>query len=191
MPKFVHDQPCCWTPEPGSKDQCRDTPTAYIGDIYYACEEHFEEFQEWLESEDVDADWSVEDYIDDLKMQVEALETDLDDNHPESGPNYAYALGDLRSIREDVDALLEKVSVTVRVRPDYGKPDVASDGREVRVPKDVTTVSELNSVLGLKAGHELHRIIREAGEAEPLGDAEDPVVLSEGDEFTIVETTEA
>lgn len=140
-------------------------------------------------SADTDAgdEWSTEDYLDELEMQLEALQTDLDDNHPDGGPNYAYALGDLRSIQESVDALLDEVSVTLRLRPDYCTENAASDGREVRIPKDVTTARELNCALGVKVGYQVLRINREKDAAEGIGSADDPVVVADGDEFTIVE----
>lgn len=43
--KFIMDEPCDWF---DGGEQCEQMPTAYAGDIYYACEEHYEDCKEWV-----------------------------------------------------------------------------------------------------------------------------------------------
>jgi hypothetical protein len=40
-PKFAYDTPCDWA---GGGEKCGATPTAWVGDIYYACEDHYEDY---------------------------------------------------------------------------------------------------------------------------------------------------
>lgn len=47
MTDFVHDEPCDWKPQ-GSDEACGATLTDNPGDIYYACEEHYEDMKGWL-----------------------------------------------------------------------------------------------------------------------------------------------
>lgn len=39
--RYVHDEPC-------DGPECSTTPTAYVGDIYYACEKHYPRFKELI-----------------------------------------------------------------------------------------------------------------------------------------------
>jgi len=51
-PRFVHDEPCDYHDDPQDADtHCADEPTGYVGDIYYACREHFDRMADWLESD--------------------------------------------------------------------------------------------------------------------------------------------
>ena len=43
---FPHDEGCDWSR--GERPRCEQSPTAHVGDIYYACEDHYEDFREWL-----------------------------------------------------------------------------------------------------------------------------------------------
>jgi len=80
-PNYLDSQSCDWVPE-GETEECGRSPAAYVGDIYYACEEHFEARAEWLEAPSaivtlsdgprlILADGSV----------VRPIVTDLDDGH--------------------------------------------------------------------------------------------------------------
>lgn len=62
------------------------------------------------------------------------------------------------------------------------------------VPRDVETVADLNAALGVKEDRELVRVVEGEEEIHPgqnrlgvsdLGDPDDPVVISEGDEFLL------
>jgi len=44
--QFPHDIGCDWSR--GDNPRCEQRPTAYVGDIYYACEEHYDVFREWV-----------------------------------------------------------------------------------------------------------------------------------------------
>lgn len=46
MPEYTLNYPCDWTVGPDAR--CGVTPTATPGDIYYACEEHYEEMRDWI-----------------------------------------------------------------------------------------------------------------------------------------------
>lgn len=50
MPEFVLDRPCDWTVSPDGQS-CGVTPTANPGDIYYACEEHYDDVRDWLDQD--------------------------------------------------------------------------------------------------------------------------------------------
>lgn len=41
--RFALDYPCDWVGE--ADEQCGETPTAYVGDLYYACEDHHDEYR--------------------------------------------------------------------------------------------------------------------------------------------------
>jgi len=45
--RFSLKEPCDWSR--GEGPRCNQTPTAHVGDIYYACEGHYDEFAEWLD----------------------------------------------------------------------------------------------------------------------------------------------
>lgn len=50
-PNYLESQDCDWYET--SEDEathCWASPAAYVGDVYYACEEHFEDLAEWLEA---------------------------------------------------------------------------------------------------------------------------------------------
>lgn len=50
-PNFLHAQECDWHDDPQDADtHCGESPAAYVGDVYYACEEHFEQMATWLEN---------------------------------------------------------------------------------------------------------------------------------------------
>lgn len=51
-PEFTLDYPCDASTDDGPKATCGDEPTAHVGDIYYACEEHFEQMSEWVNETD-------------------------------------------------------------------------------------------------------------------------------------------
>jgi len=44
--KFPHDEPCDWSR--GDRPRCNQMPTAHVGEIYYACKDHYDEFAEWV-----------------------------------------------------------------------------------------------------------------------------------------------
>lgn len=50
---FNLGRPCDWTDGEGEAP-CRATPTAHVGEIYYACEEHFEQYRAFLDDDDDD-----------------------------------------------------------------------------------------------------------------------------------------
>lgn len=43
---YPHDAPCDHTID---GDRCGETPTTWVGDIYYACKRHEEYMQEWVD----------------------------------------------------------------------------------------------------------------------------------------------
>jgi len=45
--RFSLKEPCDWSR--GERPRCNQTPTAYVGDIYCACEDHYDAFVEWLD----------------------------------------------------------------------------------------------------------------------------------------------
>jgi hypothetical protein len=45
--RFSFKEPCDWSR--GKRPRCNQTPTAYVGDIYCACEDHYDDFVEWLD----------------------------------------------------------------------------------------------------------------------------------------------
>ena len=50
-PNYLKSQSCDWHVDPEDEGtHCGESPAAYVGDIYYACEEHFEDLAEWLET---------------------------------------------------------------------------------------------------------------------------------------------
>lgn len=46
-PNYLESQSCDWH---DGNERCESTPAAYVGEIYYACEDHFEDYAEWLET---------------------------------------------------------------------------------------------------------------------------------------------
>jgi hypothetical protein len=54
--RFSLKKPCDWSR--GERPRCNQTPTAHVGDIYYACEGHYDEFAEWVDRVDRETDRS-------------------------------------------------------------------------------------------------------------------------------------
>jgi len=46
-PNYLDSHSCDWCETPAA-DECGESPAAYVGDIYYACPDHFEDRREWL-----------------------------------------------------------------------------------------------------------------------------------------------
>lgn len=84
--RYPHDEPCDWTPV-GTGAACGATPTAHVGDIYYACEDHFEQFRAWLEDGDETA-------TDAFLAEARSIVGQRDDTH-----------GDVRENHEQIAAL--------------------------------------------------------------------------------------
>lgn len=49
-PEFVRDEPCDW--HVSGDEPCGEMPTAFVGDIYYACEDHFDDYRRFLGGDD-------------------------------------------------------------------------------------------------------------------------------------------
>jgi len=47
---YVYDEGCNWC-EDGDGLPCDSTPTTYVGDIYYACEDHRDDMVNWMEDD--------------------------------------------------------------------------------------------------------------------------------------------
>lgn len=89
---------------------------------------------------------------------------------------------------------LDEVGVVADDEEDPTALTISVGGSPHSVPRDVETVADLNAALGLKEDRELVRVVECEEEIHPgqnrlgvdsLGDPDDPVVVSEGDEFLI------
>jgi len=89
---------------------------------------------------------------------------------------------------------LDEVGVVADDEADPTALSISLNGSLHSVPRDVETVADLNDALGVKEGRELVRVVEGEEEIHPgqnrlgvsdLGDPDDPVVVSEGDEFLL------
>lgn len=56
---FAHDEPCDWAVDNVVGKRCGETPTTHIGEIYYVCEEHYDDFDDLLDGDPHADDYCV------------------------------------------------------------------------------------------------------------------------------------
>lgn len=109
-PNYLDSQSCDWHDDPQDPETCCGaSPAAYVGDIYYACEDHFEQMAAWLENgRPTEAETSAIIHLSDGPRLILAdgsvvrpYVTDLDDGHglafigrDQGASKYGDALGD-------------------------------------------------------------------------------------------------
>ena len=47
-PNYLNSQSCDWVVD---GEECGESPAAWVGEYYYACEDHFKQRANWIESD--------------------------------------------------------------------------------------------------------------------------------------------
>jgi hypothetical protein len=53
-PDMLESESCDYAPNGDAESRCGDSPAGWVGDLYYACDDHVDEVADWIEEEPVE-----------------------------------------------------------------------------------------------------------------------------------------